>query len=200
MLRCKTTPLTEKQTNDYIIERLRIAGSDGKPIFSPQAIAIIHKYSSGIPRVVNLLCEHSLINAYVEQQRPILATIAEDVAHEFQLDEVAPDGRGLALAGTYQKHAGLNAEMKVLSLAEVTDEVEKPASTTGSDAQIAFAKSTRVDADASMSTSLYTSTWFIQNFSEAFSRFRISPTMTPPREEPPRPAITLTWPTSARQR
>jgi general secretion pathway protein A len=56
MLRCKTTPLTEKQTNDYIIERLRIAGSDGKPIFSPGAIGIIHKYSVGIPRVVNLLC------------------------------------------------------------------------------------------------------------------------------------------------
>jgi general secretion pathway protein A len=196
MLRCKTTPLTEKQTNDYIIERLRIAGGDGKPIFSPQAIAIIHQYSSGIPRVVNLLCEHSLINAYVEQQCPISAKIAEDVAHEFQLDEVTPAGRGLALAATHQKHTGLNGEMKV----RVTDEVEKPASTTGSDAQIAFATSTRVDADASTSTSLYTSTWFIQNFGEAFSRFRVSPPMTPPREELPRPSITLTWPTSARQR
>jgi len=40
--------------------------------------------------VVNLLCEHALINAYVEQQRPILPKIVEDVAHEFQLDEVEP--------------------------------------------------------------------------------------------------------------
>jgi hypothetical protein len=40
--------------------------------------------------VVNLLCEHSLINAYVEKQRPILPKIVEDVAHEFQLDEVKP--------------------------------------------------------------------------------------------------------------
>jgi len=47
-------------------------------------------YSLGIPRVVNLLCEHSLINAYVEQQRPIGPKIVEDVAHEFQLDEVEP--------------------------------------------------------------------------------------------------------------
>jgi general secretion pathway protein A len=45
MLRCKTTPLTEKQTNDYIIQRLRIAGSDGEPIFSPQAIGIIHQWA-----------------------------------------------------------------------------------------------------------------------------------------------------------
>src|SRR6202030_1933173 len=113
MLRCKTTPLTEKQTHDYIMERLRIAGSDGKPIFSAGAIGTIHKYSVGIPRVVNLLCEHSLINAYVEQQRPISAKIVQDVAHEFQLDEVAPDGQGLAHAETDQR-PGLNGEMKVL--------------------------------------------------------------------------------------
>jgi len=90
MLRCKTTPLSKEQTNDYILERLRIAGAAGAPIFSPEAVEVIHKHSDGIPRVVNLLCEHSLINAYVEQQRPISANIVEDVAHEFQLDEVAP--------------------------------------------------------------------------------------------------------------
>ena len=90
MLRCKTTPLSKEQTHDYIIERLRIAGASGEPIFSSEAVDVIHKYSVGIPRVVNLLCEHSLINAYVEQQRPISAKIVEDVAHEFQLDEVAP--------------------------------------------------------------------------------------------------------------
>jgi general secretion pathway protein A len=90
MLRCKTTPLSKEQTNDYIIERLRIAGASGEVVFSPEAVEVIHQYSVGIPRVVNLLCEHSLINAYVEQQRPITAKTVEDVAHEFQLDEVAP--------------------------------------------------------------------------------------------------------------
>jgi hypothetical protein len=39
---------------------------------------------------VNLLCEHSLINAYVEHERPIGPKIVEDVAHEFQLHEVGP--------------------------------------------------------------------------------------------------------------
>ena len=86
MLRCKTIPLTKEQTNDYMVERLRIAGAVGEPIFSPQAVEAIHLFSAGIPRVVNLLCEHSLINAYVEQQRPISQKIVKDVAHEFQLD------------------------------------------------------------------------------------------------------------------
>lgn len=90
MLRCKTTPLSQEQTRDYIVERLRIAGASGETIFSHEAVDVIHQYSVGIPRVVNLLCEHSLINAYVEQQRPISAKIVEGVAHEFQLDEVSP--------------------------------------------------------------------------------------------------------------
>jgi general secretion pathway protein A len=90
MLRCKTVALTREQTHDYIAERLRIAGASGEPIFSQKTIETIHLYSMGIPRVVNLLCEHALINAYVEQQRPILPKIVEDVAHEFQLDEVEP--------------------------------------------------------------------------------------------------------------
>jgi type II secretory pathway predicted ATPase ExeA len=92
MIRCKTGPLTKEQTHDYIHERLRIAGAiaSEQPIFSPAAIDTVHLYSMGIPRVVNLLCEHALINAYVEHQRPIQPKIVEDVAREFQLDEVEP--------------------------------------------------------------------------------------------------------------
>jgi general secretion pathway protein A len=100
MLRCKTTPLSKEQTHDYIVERLRIAGASGELIFSAEAVETIHKYSVGIPRVVNLLCEHSLINAYVDQQRPISAKIVEDVAHEFQLDEVAPTATAVASTQT----------------------------------------------------------------------------------------------------
>ena len=90
MLRCRTSPLSQEQTQEYIVERLRIAGAAGEPIFSPKAVETIHLYSLGIPRVINLLCEHSLVNAFVEQQRPIQPKIVEDVAHEFQLDEVEP--------------------------------------------------------------------------------------------------------------
>src|SRR5271155_1427305 len=89
-LRCKTAPLTTEQTFDYIAERLRIAGATGNTIFGKEAVEIIHMYSLGIPRVVNLLCEHALVNSYVEQQHVVTAKIVEDVAREFQLDEVEP--------------------------------------------------------------------------------------------------------------
>src|SRR5579864_8119657 len=70
-LRCKTSPLSSEQTHEYITKRLRIAGSNGQPIFSAKAMDIVQKYAHGIPRVINLLCEHALVNAYVEEQRPI---------------------------------------------------------------------------------------------------------------------------------
>ena len=91
-IRCKTCPLTRDQTHAYIYERLRIAGAvtNAEPIFSVQAIDTVHIYSWGVPRVVNMLCEHALINAYVEHQRPVQSKIVEDVAREFQLDEVEP--------------------------------------------------------------------------------------------------------------
>jgi general secretion pathway protein A len=89
-VRCTTSPLTNEQTHEYVAERLRIAGANGQPIFSAKAIDVIHKYSHGIPRVINLLCEHALTGAYVEEQRPIEPPLVEEVAREFQLDEIAP--------------------------------------------------------------------------------------------------------------
>ncbi len=98
-LRCRTAPLTLEETFGYIAERLRIGGANGEPIFSKEAIETVHTYSCGIPRVVNLLCEHSMINAYVDSLRPVPAHIVEEVAREFQLDEIAPvAGAGLSAA------------------------------------------------------------------------------------------------------
>ena len=89
-LRCKTSLLTREQTHEYIAERLRIAGANGEPIFNPETMDLVHTYAHGIPRVVNLLCEHALINAYVEQQRHVQPKIVEEVAREFELDEIEP--------------------------------------------------------------------------------------------------------------
>jgi type II secretory pathway predicted ATPase ExeA len=82
---CKTHPLTPDETEAYINERLRIAGSV-KPVFSPEAVKVVNRYSRGIPRVINLICEHSMIEAYVEQIKPIPARIVESVGKELDLE------------------------------------------------------------------------------------------------------------------
>jgi general secretion pathway protein A len=89
-LRCKTMPLSLPETSSYIEDRLHTAGARGDSVFSAEAVEAIHSYSRGIPRIVNLLCENALINAYVEQQRPIPAALIEEAASELQFDEWKP--------------------------------------------------------------------------------------------------------------
>src|ERR1700693_275409 len=89
-LRCRIGALTLKETHNYIQARLHIAGANGKPVFASQAMDAVHFYSRGIPRVINLLCEHALINAYVDDVQPVPGHIVAEVAREFQFDEIKP--------------------------------------------------------------------------------------------------------------
>ena len=82
---CRTQALTEAQTHAYVAERLRLAGA-AYAIFTPEALELVHRYSRGIPRVINLLCEHSLIVAYVEQTHQVTAQMVEGVAAELELE------------------------------------------------------------------------------------------------------------------
>jgi general secretion pathway protein A len=92
-LRAKTHPLTLDETNAYVQQRLRIAGSSGQQIFEPESLIAIHRYSNGIPRVINLLCEHCLVSAFVDQQKVIDPTVVEVVARDFDL----ADGMGMTM-------------------------------------------------------------------------------------------------------
>jgi type II secretory pathway predicted ATPase ExeA len=87
-LRAKTEALTLEETEQYITTRLRIAGADSRPIFAPEAIEAVHVYSRGIPRIINLLCEHGLVGAYAEQKRPVPVETIQEVASEFKLDVI----------------------------------------------------------------------------------------------------------------
>jgi len=89
-LRAKTRQLTLEETRGYIEERMRIAGADNPDIFSPEAVAAVHHYARGIPRVTNLLCEHALVSSFVDQKNPVPAEIVEEVARDFDLHIVDP--------------------------------------------------------------------------------------------------------------
>src|SRR5207248_6114570 len=86
-LRAKTHPLTAEETKAYIQQRLRIAGSNGQQIFEPEALVSIHRYGNGIPRVINLLCEHCLVSAFVDQQKVIGPAVVDTVARDFDLSD-----------------------------------------------------------------------------------------------------------------
>jgi general secretion pathway protein A len=83
----RTRPLTLRETHGYVRERLRIAGM-GEEIFKPEAIEAVHRHSCGIPRIINLICEHALISAFVEHSKTVSEKIVEDVARDFDLQEI----------------------------------------------------------------------------------------------------------------
>jgi type II secretory pathway predicted ATPase ExeA len=86
-LRAKTHALTMDETRSYVAQRLRIAGSSGQQVFDPEALSAIYLYSGGIPRVVNLICEHCLVSAFVDQQKMVTQNIVEAVALDFDLGD-----------------------------------------------------------------------------------------------------------------
>lgn len=88
MIRCNMRPLSRQETREYIRERLRRAGANGRAIFTDESIALIVEYSCGIPRLVNLLCEHALISAFADQQIVVSGETVHAVAEEFELKAI----------------------------------------------------------------------------------------------------------------
>jgi putative secretion ATPase (PEP-CTERM system associated) len=83
------TSLDSEETREYIRHRLRIAG--GNPdMFDDEACEAVFRYSGGIPRLVNLLCDTSLVYGYAEQAPRIGAQLIEDVARDKQQSRILP--------------------------------------------------------------------------------------------------------------
>ena len=123
-LRAKTHALTSDETKAYIQQRLRIAGSNGLEIFDAEALTAIHRYSNGIPRVVNLICEHCLVSAFVDQQKAVGSQIVDAVARDFDLGD-SPATLPPPITSNGEKF-DLNEALKTLSnLAERLKEPER---------------------------------------------------------------------------
>jgi general secretion pathway protein A len=86
-MRCRLEPLGLKDLRGYIRRRLELAGGKarGVTIFSNEAIEAIYKFSSGIPRLANTLCENSLISGYGKQARQITVEIVQETAADLRL-------------------------------------------------------------------------------------------------------------------
>ncbi|HRH41661.1 MAG TPA: AAA family ATPase [Pyrinomonadaceae bacterium] len=85
-LRCKMHQLpTVEEVEDYITERLSIAGSDQPNIFTPGAIDLIFQCSEGIPRQINNICDNAMLAGYAAGEQVIGRQIIEEVADNLDL-------------------------------------------------------------------------------------------------------------------
>lgn len=87
-------------TAHYIAYRLNKAGAVNQTIFSDEAVELIHRASSGNPRLINIICDHALISGYSRDEKIITVEIIEECIEELRL----PGEAGLALSpGAGQK-------------------------------------------------------------------------------------------------
>lgn len=94
-LRCTIRPLTEDEVADYIRSRLRVAGSPDLHLFTERAVRRIAEYTGGIPRLVNILCDHCLLIGYVEQKRKIEREIVQQAVEYLEEGRRPTEARGI---------------------------------------------------------------------------------------------------------
>jgi general secretion pathway protein A len=82
---CRLVPLKEEEVGPYIDFRLQVAGYRGKGLFQREALQQIALYSNGIPRLVNIICDNALLNAYARSQHTISADMIREVARDLRL-------------------------------------------------------------------------------------------------------------------
>ena len=80
-LRCHIGPLDEKETTLYVLHRLRMAGAK-RPIFSRDALVAVHTASTGVPRVINSLCDFALLVGFGQRAKYIDEETVWQVAGE----------------------------------------------------------------------------------------------------------------------
>jgi general secretion pathway protein A len=95
-MRCTLKPLETKELRDYIHRRLQLAGANSHAgaIFPEDTIAAIQKFSRGLPRLVNTLCENSLLLGFGHNLHQITPEIVREVATDLCLDQAGEESFG----------------------------------------------------------------------------------------------------------
>jgi general secretion pathway protein A len=88
-LRFHLTALSKNDTASYIQHRLEVAGSQGREIFHPDTFAMIYRYTGGIPRLVNTLCDTSMMAAFAREQDQVSVEDVKAAVEEMQWVEFA---------------------------------------------------------------------------------------------------------------
>jgi general secretion pathway protein A len=107
VLRHELRPFTSAELDDYVGERLRLAGYSGKGIFNRGAHKELFAVTGGIPRLVNVVCDGALLTGYGRGQTTLGRDVVREVAADLKLCE-SP------VASTISDHSGSGKRSKPL--------------------------------------------------------------------------------------
>ncbi|HDL98342.1 MAG TPA: DUF2075 domain-containing protein, partial [Desulfobacteraceae bacterium] len=99
------SPLTEKETGEYIKHRLAVAGS-AKSIFPAQAVREVFFFSQGYPRLINIICDRSLLTGFVEESTILTARIIKECMEELKIPQPKRDRQPIRQAPAGKEETG----------------------------------------------------------------------------------------------
>ncbi|HEX2585213.1 MAG TPA: AAA family ATPase [Steroidobacteraceae bacterium] len=88
-LRFHLTPLSREDSEHYIQHRLEVAGSGGRQIFMPDTFPLIYKYTGGVPRLTNTLCDTAMMSAFTRDSDVVTAQFIQAAINELGWREFA---------------------------------------------------------------------------------------------------------------
>ncbi len=80
------SPLGPKDTHLYVRHRMQVAGAQRNP-FRRAAMNALYQRSQGIPRLINIIADRSLVAAFVKERLDVTAAMVHEAANEVQLGE-----------------------------------------------------------------------------------------------------------------
>jgi len=91
-LRARLEPLNADETKEYVQKRLHVAGanSSASRLFPAETIAAVYRHSRGTPRLINTICDNSLLTAYARQLQCVSPEIIAGIVDDLRLNVVGP--------------------------------------------------------------------------------------------------------------
>ena len=77
-------PLSKDETDRYVAHRLKVAGTNRR-LFKNSAISEVYTFSNGIPRLINIICDHALLTAYAKGMNQVDEKIIQECAEELRI-------------------------------------------------------------------------------------------------------------------
>jgi hypothetical protein len=88
-LRFHLTALSEPDAAEYVRHRLRVAGAGDREIFEPDTFPLVFRYTGGIPRLTNTLCDTALLAAFAQDRQTVSGDDVRSAIAELQWVEYA---------------------------------------------------------------------------------------------------------------
>lgn len=96
-INCHLQALSRVEIQQYIARRLEVAGNSSAVYFSPESLDAIFRYSRGIPRLINIICDFLMLSAFAEDTTAVSIEMVQDVIGDLDFENyywmAAADGQ-----------------------------------------------------------------------------------------------------------